>query len=78
MRAPPSLTDALVSLDYAEIEENAELAANLWNSISLAAHRSDAITVGVHLRQVRLITFAVLQSVERCLAAFEKQREEIS
>lgn len=65
MTASPTVADALDPLLFDEIEQLADKAASYWRSIAEASFRGDAMTVGVHLRQVRLVTFHVHEIVKQ-------------
>jgi hypothetical protein len=65
MSAPPTLANALDPLLFDEIEQSADKAASIWRSIAEASFRGDAMTVAVHLRQVRLVTFHVHEVVKQ-------------
>ncbi len=65
MSAPPTLANTLDPLLFDEIEQSADKAASIWRSIAEASFRGDAITVAVHLRQVRLVTFHVHELVKQ-------------
>ncbi|MFZ0601400.1 MAG: hypothetical protein WAN05_08585 [Roseiarcus sp.] len=65
MSAPPALAHALDPLLFDEIEQSADKAASIWRSIAEAAFRRDAMTVAVHLRQARLVTFHVHEIVKQ-------------
>ena len=65
MSAPPALAHALDPLLFDEIEHTAEKAASIWRSIAEASFRGDAMTVAVHLRQARLVTFHVHEIVKQ-------------
>ena len=64
-RCPPrTVANAVDDIIFAELEELADRAASYWRSIGEAAYRRERITIAVHLRQVRLLTFAMVQTVE--------------
>jgi hypothetical protein len=65
MTAFPPLTDALDPLLFDEIEQLADKAASYWRSLAEASFRGDAMTIAVHLRQVRLVTFHVHEIVKQ-------------
>ena len=65
MSAPPALAHALDPLLFEEIEQSADRAASIWRSIAEASSRGDVMTVAVHLRQVRLMTFHVHEIVKQ-------------
>jgi hypothetical protein len=48
-----------------EIERAADKAASYWRSLAEASFRGDVMTVAVHLRQVRLVTFHVHEIVKQ-------------
>ena len=56
------------NLNFEFIEEQAVLAQSYWRSVEEAAFRGEPIQVGVHLRQVRLLTYAVVTTLENALA----------
>jgi|ERR1700722_8393982 hypothetical protein len=53
------------TLLFDDIEQSADRAASIWRSIAEASFRGDAMTVAVHLRQVRLVTFHVHELVKQ-------------
>jgi hypothetical protein len=65
MSAPSTIAAALDPLLFDEIEQIADKAASIWRSIAEASFRGDAITVAVHLRQARLVTFHVHEIVKQ-------------
>ena len=65
MSAPPTIADALDPLLFEEIEQSADKAASIRRSIAEASFRGDAMTVAVHLRQARLVTFHVQEIVKQ-------------
>jgi hypothetical protein len=67
--SPPA--HALDPLLFDEIEELADRTASHWRSIAEAASRGEAMTIAVHLRQARLVTFAVHQHVKAFSACGE-------
>ena len=69
----PSIDSALRNINYGFIEEQALIAQSLWKSIEEAAFRGDPMAVGVHLRQARLLTFAVVQTLEETLKIGRKE-----
>jgi hypothetical protein len=46
---------------YEEIERQADTAASLSRSISEAAFRGDQLTVGVHIKQLRLVLLYLIK-----------------
>jgi hypothetical protein len=54
--APETLAAALDYGRFEAIAELAETAASYWNSIALAAMRSERLTVEMHCRQVAAVT----------------------
>jgi hypothetical protein len=61
-----TLAAALDFARYDEIKRAAELAASYWNSIALAADRSEALTVVTHCKQVPAVTreaFAIVKTL---------------
>ncbi len=74
--APPSpaAIGAANDLCYHSIVEHCELAASYAWSAREAAWRGDRHTLGAHLRQVRLVVIALLQTYNSIAdAAAEKQ-----
>ena len=65
MTASPTVADALDPLRFDEIERLADRAASYWRSIAEAGARGEAMTIAVHLRQVRLVTFHVHEIVKQ-------------
>lgn len=59
------VANALDPLLFDEIEELADKAASIWRSIAEASFRGEAMTVAVHLRQARLVTFHVHEIVKQ-------------
>jgi hypothetical protein len=60
------IADALDLNRLAELIRLADLAANYWESILLAAQRGDALTVNTHCRQVAAVTreaFALARAI---------------
>jgi hypothetical protein len=74
MSAPPTLAHALDPLLFDEIEQSADRAASIWRSIAEASFRGDAMTVAVHLRQARLVTFHVHEIVKQFGGASQEAR----
>jgi hypothetical protein len=62
--APPSpaAIGAANDLRYDFIVENCEIAASFARSAAEAAWRGDKQTLGTHLRQLRIVVLAVLQT----------------
>ncbi len=65
MSAAPTNADALDPMLFDEIEQLADKAASYWRSIAEAAARGEAMTIAVHLRQARLVTFHVHEIVKQ-------------
>jgi hypothetical protein len=65
MNASPTLANALDPLLFDEIEQSADRGTSIWRSIAEASFRGDAMTVAVHLRQARLVTFHVHEIVKQ-------------
>ena len=59
---------------FDEIEQSADRAASIWRSIAEASFRGDAMTVSVHLRQVRLVTFHVHEVVKQFVGSGQEAR----
>ena len=74
MSAPPALAHALDPLLFEEIEQSADRAASIWRSIAEASFRGDVMTVAVHLRQVRLLTFHVHELVKQFGSSSQEAR----
>jgi hypothetical protein len=74
MSASPAIADALDPLLFDEIEQLADKAASYWRSIAEAGARGEAMTIAVHLRQVRLVTFRVHEIVKQFGADSEAAR----
>jgi hypothetical protein len=74
MSERPPLSFALDPLLFDEIEQSADRAASIWRSIAEASFRGDAMTVAVHLRQVRLVTFHVHELVRQFGASSQDAR----
>jgi hypothetical protein len=74
MSAPPTLANALDPLLFEEIEQCADRAASIWRSIGEASFRGDVMTVAVHLRQARLLTFHVHEIVKQFGGSSQKAR----
>ena len=51
--------------DWEWMVEQGDLAASFWRSFAEAAWRGDVMTAAVHLRQARLVTFAVVRAMEK-------------
>ena len=64
MTASPTVANTLYPLLFDEIEQSVDRAASIWRSIAEASFRGDTVTVAVHLRQVRLVTFHVHEIVK--------------
>jgi hypothetical protein len=56
--------DVADGLAFVEVEDLADRAQSYWASIMHAAHRGDRMTVAIHLKQVRLLTFSCVQVVK--------------
>lgn len=56
------------------ISETSDLAASYARSAAEAAWRGDRLTLGVHLRQLRLVTIACLQTFNELGAEGEEAR----
>jgi hypothetical protein len=65
MTASPTIADAMDTLLFDEIEQLADKAASYWRSIAEAGVRGETMTIAVHLRQVRLVTFHVHEIVKQ-------------
>jgi hypothetical protein len=74
MTASPTVADALDPLLFDEIQQLADRAASYWRSIAEAGARGEAMTIAVHLRQVRLVTFHVHEVVNQFGSSSEAAR----
>ena len=63
----PAAIESWGNLNFEFIEESAVLAQSYWGSIEEAAFRGDPIAVGVPLRQIRLLTFSIVSTLENAL-----------
>lgn len=70
----PPRNQPLDPLLFDEIEQSADRAASIWRSIAEASFRGDTMTVAVHLRQARLVTFHVQEIVKQLGRASEAAR----
>ena len=62
---PSALDDVKAVLrnqGFEELIENADQAASYCRSIGEAAYRGDALTVGVHLKQLRALVVAMIKT----------------
>ena len=66
--APRDIDAVLSDLNFDALMEWSADAASLWRSAEEAAFRGDMVAFAVHLRQVRLVTYTVAQTVEEALA----------
>ena len=74
MSAPPTVANALEPMLFDEIEQLADKAASIWRSIAEASFRGEAMTIAVHLRQARLMTFHVHEIVKQFSGSNEEAR----
>jgi hypothetical protein len=58
--SPQAADSALNDIRLDEIAGLADLAANYWRSVALAADRRDVLTITVHVKQVTAVTRTAL------------------
>jgi hypothetical protein len=74
MSTARTITGALDPLLFDEIEQLADRAASYWRSIAEAGVRGETMTIAVHLRQVRLVTFHVHEILKQFSSTGEPAR----
>lgn len=74
MSAALTIAGALDPPLFDDIEQLADRAASYWRSIAEAGARGETMTIAVHLRQVRLVTFHVHELVKQFSSIGEPAR----
>ena len=64
--ASPEVVSFLRNQGFDELMRDAEMAASYCRSIGEAAYRGEELTVGVHIKQLRLCCLAMIKTYKIC------------
>jgi hypothetical protein len=71
--ASPEVVSFLRNQGFDELMRDADLAASYCRSIGEAAYRGEELTVGVHIKQLRLCCLAMIKTYKICFEGVSRE-----